>query len=396
MGTSGLFLAIVAASSMGAVMPGKDVQKQNTVFQRYWGTEFVWKFDELPRKAVVPKFRIPYSGHIYPDAQGGTASALSKYDRAFNGGRHLATAYEKHDTSAFKERARKNGLFGGRFSRMVTPHWHGHCNGWTAAAIRHAEPQQSVRHNGVAFTRADVKALLAEIYIYNDAMPLAGMDSSLNAGTFHAIIANWVGRGAHPVGMEADPTEEKWNYPIYSYAASSAKHSERRVEVNMNIAYAKDSDGEYDESPRIKHVKSFHYMLTLNANGEIVGGHFYPDSSIIDFLWIPMKPKQGGQEGNERGCPHVDVNKVLAIWRASVPEDVRKKWPVIDPPKADRVLEIAGLETLMPVQDPDAAKKKSQVAGTENVDAEAGDTDSAPGDTSTPQPDDLRVSDRPM
>ena len=55
-----------------------------------------------------------------------------------------------------------------RGKKMDTPNWHGHCNGWTAATIRHAEPQNSVRINGVTFTPADIKAMLAEIYIYND------------------------------------------------------------------------------------------------------------------------------------------------------------------------------------------------------------------------------------
>ena len=30
-----------------------------------------------------------------------------------------------------------------------TPYWHGHCNGWAAAAIRHREPQRSVTKNAV-------------------------------------------------------------------------------------------------------------------------------------------------------------------------------------------------------------------------------------------------------
>ena len=106
---------------------------------------------------------------------------------------------------------------------MATPHWHGHCNGWTAAAIRHAEPKQSVNRNGVVFTPADIKALLAEIYIYNDTQMLDGDGSYINAGTFHILLANWLGRGKHPIGMEADPGKEKWNYPIYGYSMTFAK-----------------------------------------------------------------------------------------------------------------------------------------------------------------------------
>ena len=43
-----------------------------------------------------------------------------------------------------------------------------------------------------------------------------------------------------------------------------------------------------------------------------------------DLLWVPLRPKPSRQKGNESGNPYVDVNRVLAIWRDSVPEDVRK------------------------------------------------------------------------
>jgi hypothetical protein len=172
----------------------------------------------------------------------------------------------------------------------------------------------------------------------------------MNAGLLHTILANWLGRGAHPVGMEATPGPEKWNYPVYSYAIDFAKRSSRQVEVKMNIAYAKDSNGEYQESPHVRRVKYFHYILTLDDQGRITGGSFYRDSSIIDMLWIPLRPKQGGRKGNEPGNPYVDVNKVLAIWRASVPEDMRKQWVTIDPPEEDRITDTAGIETLIPLQ----------------------------------------------
>ena len=45
-----------------------------------------------------------------------------------------------------------------------------------------------------------------------------------------------------------------------------------------------------------------------------------------------------------------DVDKVLAIWRDSVPEEKRERWPVIDPPAEDQVTETAQLGTLWPIQ----------------------------------------------
>jgi hypothetical protein len=351
MGTSTLIVALVAASTLGASIPKQAVDKQNEVFQRLWGTSFEWKYDALPETGTVPNFRVPYSGYIYPDKGGGTANALRKYDYAFNGGRPLAVGYEQYDTTAFKKPMPRTGPLGFKWGmKMDTPNWHGHCNGWAAATIRHAEPQHSVTKNGVTFTPADIKGLLAEIYIYNDVEHLAGVDWRMNAGLFHAIVANWIGRGGHPIGMEADPSEEKWNYPFYAYSTSSKKRSANQVEVKLNLAYIKDSNGEYQESPQIKRTKYFHYTLSLNSRGEIIGGTFHSDSSIIEMLWIPLQPKQGGRKGNEPGNRYVDVSKVLAIWRASVSEEDRKKWLIIDPPAEDRVLDVTDTKRLVPLQ----------------------------------------------
>ena len=323
------------------------------MFQKFWGTSLVWKFEDLPTSGKVPDYRVPYSGHIYLDKNGGTANSLRKYDMAFNRGRMLATGYEQWDTtSQVKATTRRGGLFGMRMvTSMQTPNWHGHCNGWAAAAIRHAEPQQSVRRNGVTFSPADIKGLLAEIYIYNDVEYLVGPREVLNAGAFHAAVANWLGRGSHPIGMEADPGPEKWNYPAYAYTMSSTKRSDRAVDVRLDLTYAKDSNGEYQRSPRYSRYRTFRYRLDLNEQGEIVGGVFYSNSSTIDMLWLPLRPKQGREKGNEPGNPHVKVDEVLSIWRESVPEEMRAKWPVIDPPKEDRILDVSQLTGLVPVQE---------------------------------------------
>jgi hypothetical protein len=379
--TSTLVVALTI-SGMGASIPQSVAARQNEVFERYWGTEFVWKFDELPEKASVPEFRIPYSGYIYPDTAGGTANAMRKYDLAFNGGRLNATSYERRDTSMTKPQTVRGGLFGLRMvTRNVTPHWYGHCNGWTAAAIRHAEPKNSVRRNGVVFSPADIKAMLAEIYIYNETADLIAGSESVNAGVFHAIITNWVGRGLHPIGTEKDPGAEKWNYPIYAYSSSSARRSDREVDVKMNVVYANSSRGEYQQSPRYSRQMSFSYRLNLNEDGEIVGGYFYRGSYMIDMLWVPLRPKQGRQPGNERGNPYVDVDNVLAVWRDSVPAEERNKWPVVDPPEADRIADTSHLTGLIPVQQQPAPEGEEMIATADDAAPAEPDTESPADDS---------------
>ncbi len=324
-------------------MPDADVEKQDSVFQTRWNDDFVWNFAQLPTKGGVPEKRIPYSGYIYLDNRGGTMNVLRKYDQAFNSNRgRPATSWEASDTAESK---RRTGLFFGRMENG----WFGHCNGWASAAIRHAEPELSVQVNGVEFTPADIKGLLAEVYIYNDHEVLAGLKSNLNPGTLHAILANWLGRGSHAIAMDSDPGEEIWNYPIYAFASSSSKRSSREVEVRTNMLFAKDTaDQEYDQSPRKQAQKSFHYMLELNTRGDIVGGYYFGDSDRIDFVWVPMSPKQSGEEGNEGGNPHVDVSKVMEIWRQSVSRDVRRQWLIVDPTEQDRAVEVADPTRILP------------------------------------------------
>jgi len=345
MGASLLVMLAVTASA-GQSIHSDVVEQQNQVFQRWWGSDFVWKFDDLPAEGSVDEWRIPYSGHIYPDSSGGTVKALRKYDRAYNGGQPLAENYERRDTTAYKPVTRyitERYGWRGRFTRTrrVTtygvPHWYGHCNGWTSAAIRHAEPVKTVVRNGVEFTPADIKAMLAEIYMYLDCEMLDGDGGSVNPGTLHAILTNWIGRGKHPIAMEADPGKEKWNYPIYKYVATHNRRSRNDVDVQMNLTYANSSRGELQESPRLPRTRYFNYRLKLDDEGNITGGYYYRGSSSLDMLWVPLAPKPGGKKGNERGCPHLDVDEVLAIWRESAPEDLRSRWAIIDPPQEDRL-----------------------------------------------------------
>jgi hypothetical protein len=210
MGSSALFLALVAAA------PGVGIEKelQDTVFSELWNEDFEWRFDELPESGSVPKGRMPYSGYIYLDKKGGTAQVMQKYDEAVNKDySYPATAWENQNTSQAYSHGTRTVYYGfGRFrrARQITVSgvndWYGHCNGWSAATIRHAEPELTVKAYGTEFTPADIKGLLAELYMYNDHTLLPGYDKELNPGAMHAILANWLGRGTHPVVMDSDPS----------------------------------------------------------------------------------------------------------------------------------------------------------------------------------------------
>jgi hypothetical protein len=328
-----------------------EIEQQQTAFKQWWGDELVMKLSALPTEGKVPDYRVPYSGHDYPDLSGGTLNAMFKYDQAFHRYQPLATQYERGDVSAHRNSRSSDrdsgrysvGLFGriranNSRSRGV-PTWYGHCNGWTAAAIRHAEPQRSVVRNGVTFTPADIKGLLAEIYMYADSEFLGGVDPSINPGILHLTLANWLGRGEHPVGMETAVGEVVINFPVFNYKSTVRPISSRESEVKTTITYTLNINREMDKGPPKYHRQMyFHYVLDLDEEGSIRGGRFFGDSQQIDMLWTPLKPAQGGEEGNRRGNPHLSVKEVLAIWRESVSEDLRNKWLNIDPTDEDRIL----------------------------------------------------------
>lgn len=366
-----------------------ELEQQQQAFKQWWGDELVLKLSDLPAEGKVPDFRVPYAGHDYPDMAGGTLNAMYKYDMAFHRGRGLAAAYEQMDVSSHRnsrDRYDPPQFGGGLFARLRansyrgrgTPTWYGHCNGWTAAAIRHAEPQRTVVRNGVTFTPADIKGLLAELYMYADSEFLGGIDPAINPGTLHLTLSNWLGRGAHPVGMETAVGEVVINFPVFNYKSTIRPLNSREFDVRTWITYTVNINREMDKGPPNYHRQLiFHYILDTDEEGQVRGGRYFGDSNQIDMLWTPLKPVQGGQKGNERGNPHLDVKEVLAIWRESVSEDLRKKWLNIDPTEEDRVL--PPTETLAVSETPAErpAEPSSTGEATESVAAAAG-ADSVP------------------
>jgi hypothetical protein len=363
---------VVYGSSAGAIA-SQELREQKETYKRLWDADLIVRLDDLPKTGSAPDYRIPYSGHDYPDKSGGTLAAMAKYDKAFHRGQSRAYQNEREDLqfhttvkTAGQEIVRR-GLFGRVVSvsrPSVVPHWYGHCNGWTAAAIRHAEPQKSVTRNGVVFTPADIKGLLAELYMYSHTQSLGGDDKdALNPAMLHLSLANWLGRQSHPVAMETALGEPVINFPVYAYKTTLTRLSPNRYDAKTLITYTLHVPKELDKSPKSNRQLYFHYVLDLDAKGNIVAGQYQRDSGRIDMLWAPLQIVQGGQEGNRGGNPHLDVKEVLAIWRDSVEEDLVKKWTNIDPTEDERALAKNDLPTPPMTEDADKpAEAKPEAA----------------------------------
>lgn len=335
-------ICVTIASTLTALaspIPKKESENLDKVHQRWWGTKVERRFEQLPKKGMVEKNRRPWSGYIYPDKHGGCINVLRVYDRAFHYGRPLCVNYERRDIEIHKSPQERRGPLLGlvRVTRVDTPDWAGHCNGWAAAAIRHAEPKRNVVRNGVTFTPATIKGLLAELYVFGDIEMLSGSEQIVHPATFHLILANWIGRGQHPIAMDNTLGEEIWNYPVYAYKSSAAKRGNNRVEVKTNIGFVNSVDSEYEEAPKRYKFMYFHYYLDLDATGRIVGGGYYRDSERIDLVWVPLQPAQGGTAGNKEGNPYMNVHEVLSLWRDSVPKEDRDQWYNINPWPEDAI-----------------------------------------------------------
>lgn len=317
----------------------KELEDLKETHTKLWNEDLLTRFSDLPTSGTVPDFRVPYSGHDYPDKVGGTVAPLMKYDRAFNIGKPSAANFEREDlrfhttvrrTTTVPQYDRRGNVVGNSTITTI-PHWYGHCNGWTAATIRHAEPTKNVVRNGVTFTPADIKGMLAEAYMYSPTQFLGGLDDAIHPATFHIIVANWIGRHSHPVAMESSLGPEVVNFPVHAYKTVIKPLSATQIDVRLYLTFIMHVNREVDKSARNKRDMYFHYVLDLNPQGEIKGGYYVRDSGRIDMMWAPLQLAPGGSKENPSGNPHINTNELLSIWRESVGEEIIAKWTQIQP-----------------------------------------------------------------
>ncbi len=113
--------------------------------------------------------------------------------------------------------------------------WWGICHAWAPAAILEPEPQAAVERNGVRFDVSDLKALLIQQYDRSDAYMVGGRCNErelerdedgrltrsecrdLNAGSWHVIVTNLIGKDKRPFVIERTTNYEVWNQPFSGY-----------------------------------------------------------------------------------------------------------------------------------------------------------------------------------
>jgi len=296
--------------------------------RRLLGRSYESRFDFLPiTGAVVDR---PWSGHYWPDKDGGiayrwrTGQNTSKY-RLHSAERLLSLSEEE---IALLSPAEKYDIFMGRLdyptvlaekkrTSLSSPKWFGLCHAFAVAAIHFKEPapvryKVGLPSSGdsvvVSFTTSDIKALLAigidqSKEFTNNQIKIMGKrcenDGSsacwdINPGSFHLALTNSIGLKNESFVMDFGSKEDVWNHPVISFSSTYDFINERKpsgksqvyrevgittvVRRAVNIKPTSDLYGS-----KIR-VKTYRYTIELNRNGKIIGGEWISNEKP-DFIW---------------------------------------------------------------------------------------------------------------
>ncbi len=218
------------------------------------------------------------------------------------------------------------------------PKWEGLCHGWATAAINFKEPgvcriEQSMVTPGlrlqgkklvVPFACSDTKALLTFLdaeHNYDGAEVFAGTRcddkkeeiefkktqhaQDINAGSFHIILTNYIGRLDQGFVYDRTKDQEVWNQPVEGYevnfvgelpvTSTSAPGTVKVVEVKAVVQYT--TEMEAHKKPKNQGDRSdfvvdqeYHYSLDIDASDNIIGGEWISED-FPDFVWAKETAK---------------------------------------------------------------------------------------------------------
>jgi hypothetical protein len=387
-------------------------------FQRFLDEDLEYVLDELPLQGTADKQAWP--GSYWPTYQdstnyrweAGELSPLEKYDMVFNGwvpppgfdelrpigsGCRDSDEYDEAYYEALGPAARwmsenrgnwrthdgidndEDGEIDECSDREGIATWWGLCHAWTPAALIEEEPIEPVIIDGVTFYPSDLKALMLTVYDSSNAVVIGGRCKTrqverdengrikdlncrdTNAGTFHIIMANLLGRFKTGFAEDRTYNAQVWNQPVHSYhvtemtdvdeataiallviepeSVESYPFNEDAVrwsEVKVSVRYVAESM--QSKQPMLPNFSSYlrtdryHYLLEIDADGRIIGGEWINGmransvggvSQRPDFLWYPSGPRSNPIPEGPRGIrnvlknPHVGYLDVVRLFERS-------------------------------------------------------------------------------
>lgn len=189
-----------------------------------------------------------------------TDSPALKYGKAFNVADIENKVSKNHGIAKYSTRtacttdAQCNDKIGeacakrhGESAGYCIPTWWGLCHAWAPASILEPEPVHPVTRNGVTFQPNDIKALMTLVYnsstskfvslrcneddsqdeITYDAYGRPTGDDveckDTNAGTYHVLLANYIGLRGQSFVEDRTFDDEVWNQPLRGYRITQQK-----------------------------------------------------------------------------------------------------------------------------------------------------------------------------
>lgn len=203
------------------------------------------------------------------------------------------------------------------------PTWEGICDGWAGAAMNHDEPTPITLANPdgiqIPFGSSDIKALLSWYYAkkFSDGHSQMGSrcngtststtdrcQHDMNAGAFHMVLANKIGRDGTTFIADIDRGSEVWNHIAYDFRSTirnrnlpplstSAPGTVSMVRVRTVVNYVflltrNTWEPVLGTSRQITRSRTYEYYLDLDSSGKIIGGEWI-STQRPDFLWLSRK-----------------------------------------------------------------------------------------------------------
>ena len=313
---------LIALSSSSAVAAHWDGYNDPSRFSS--GYEF--RFDLLPLSADLPSEMRPWSESYWPKNKG-SINLRWNASPPVGFGYHSPTREEVLQMSEADLRrlspSEKYDLYLGRYDYPLknrisrseadsnAPDWYGICDGWTAAAVQLREPQAVTLKNPdgveIPFGASDVKGLISYAAARQDLdsvvvgryCPLGlrlGFSNcqDINPGTFHVILANEIGLRHRAFPAEVDPGKEAWNQPVYGFEFQVLGSAPGGVRIHSKLHYVEELDqSRWDPVTGTSNwsgaIQDSEYILELDGEKRITGGHWLTKYSHPDVFWRPGK-----------------------------------------------------------------------------------------------------------
>ena len=343
-------LSLLALGLASATLAACGAQPNASATKEHWNAindpsifdaSYVLNLDSLPTSGELKV--TPWSDTYWPSYQGGVAARWKAdetgFDYALASQTQLA-AMSAADVARLSP-AEKYDILVSRYEYPLVsyerkrtaptrPSWEGLCHGWSPAALAYTEPKAVLMTNAqgiqIPFGSSDVKALLT-IWLGQFANAKSKMLGArcnadfgsnpgaatspecrdTNAGAFHIVIANEIGRLGR--GFVADVTRdaEVWNQPVHGFTSrivgmqapspGAAAGTVKEAIVETSMLYSVEIEPTWTAvvgtNGQANTQKSYKYTLELDASGNIIGGEWLTDARP-DFLWQEETPAFSG------------------------------------------------------------------------------------------------------